>query len=459
MALKVLMLRKKLEEKRTELEELRRQAEDFQRREAELEKDIDEARSDEEKQAVEEAVEQYDRDKDANEKAATALEGEIKEIETEVEALERKKPAPTGGQERKGEVQMETRAFFGMTMERRDAFLAREDVKDFLVRVRELAGQKRAINGSELLIPEVMLGLIREQVQGYSKLYKYVNVRPVPGKARQNIMGTIPEGIWTEMCASLNELSLTFNNVEVDGYKVGGFIAVCNATLEDSDIALASELITALGQAIGYALDKAVLYGKGVKMPLGVMTRLAQTAKPSDYSATARPWADLHTSNLVTISGKSGVDLFKALVLASGKAKGKFSRGAKFWAMSETTKTMLQAEAVTFNAAGAVVSAQNGTMPIVGGDIVELDFIPDGDVVGGYGDLYLLAERAGAAIGQSEHARFVEDQTIFKGTARYDGLPAIPEGFVGLNISGKAPTTSVDFAGQTEPVAPANSGK
>ena len=451
--------RKKLEEKRTELEELRRQAEDFQRREAELEKDIDEARSDEEKQAVEEAVEQYDRDKDANEKAATALEGEIKEIETEVEALERKKPAPTGGQERKGEVQMETRAFFGMTMERRDAFLAREDVKDFLVRVRELAGQKRAINGSELLIPEVMLGLIREQVQGYSKLYKYVNVRPVPGKARQNIMGTIPEGIWTEMCASLNELSLTFNNVEVDGYKVGGFIAVCNATLEDSDIALASEIITALGQAIGYALDKAVLYGKGVKMPLGVMTRLAQTAKPSDYSATARPWADLHTSNLVTISGKSGVDLFKALVLASGKAKGKFSRGAKFWAMSETTKTMLQAEAVTFNAAGAVVSAQNGTMPIVGGDIVELDFIPDGDVVGGYGDLYLLAERAGAAIGQSEHARFVEDQTIFKGTARYDGLPAIPEGFVGLNISGKAPTTSVDFAGQTEPVAPANSGK
>ena len=305
MALKVLMLRKKLEEKRTELEELRRQAEDFQRREAELEKDIDEARSDEEKQAVEEAVEQYDRDKDANEKAATALEGEIKEIETEVEALERKKPAPTGGQERKGEVQMETRAFFGMTMERRDAFLAREDVKDFLVRVRELAGQKRAINGSELLIPEVMLGLIREQVQGYSKLYKYVNVRPVPGKARQNIMGTIPEGIWTEMCASLNELSLTFNNVEVDGYKVGGFIAVCNATLEDSDIALASEIITALGQAIGYALDKAVLYGKGVKMPLGVMTRLAQTAKPSDYSATARPWADLHTSNLVTISGKS----------------------------------------------------------------------------------------------------------------------------------------------------------
>ena len=459
MALKVLMLRKKLEEKRTELEELRRQAEDFQRREAELEKDIDEARSDEEKQAVEEAVEQYDRDKDANEKAATALEGEIKEIETEVEALERKKPAPTGGQERKGEVQMETRAFFGMTMERRDAFLAREDVKDFLVRVRELAGQKRAINGSELLIPEVMLGLIREQVQGYSKLYKYVNVRPVPGKARQNIMGTIPEGIWTEMCASLNELSLTFNNVEVDGYKVGGFFAVCNATLEDSDIALASEIITALGQAIGYALDKAVLYGKGVKMPLGVMTRLAQTAKPSDYSATARPWADLHTSNLVTISGKSGVDLFKALVLASGKAKGKFSRGAKFWAMSETTKTMLQAEAVTFNAAGAVVSAQNGTMPIVGGDIVELDFIPDGDVVGGYGDLYLLAERAGAAIGQSEHARFVEDQTIFKGTARYDGLPAIPEGFVGLNISGKAPTTSVDFAGQTEPVAPANSGK
>ena len=53
------------------------------------------------------------------------------------------------------------------------------------------------------------------------------------------------------MCANLNELDLSFYEAEVDGYKVGGFIPVCNANLEDSDLNLAAEIISAIGQAIG----------------------------------------------------------------------------------------------------------------------------------------------------------------------------------------------------------------
>ena len=48
---------------------------------------------------------------------------------------------------------------------------------------------------------------------------------------------------------------------------------------------------------------------------------------------------------------------------------------------------------------------------------------------------------------QSEHYRFVEDQTVFKGTARYDGMPVIANGFVAIGISGTEPTASaVTFA-------------
>ena len=79
--------------------------------------------------------------------------------------------------------------------------------------------------------------------------------------------------------------------------------------------------------------------------------------------------------------------------------------------------------------------------------IEKLSFIPDDVIIGGYGDLYLLAERAGTAISQSEHARFIEDQTVFKGTARYDGLPVIAEGFVAIGIGGTKPTANaVTFA-------------
>ena len=454
--LKALLLRNKIDSKKAELAELRTAAAELEKREKELESDINEAKTEEEKAVVEKAVNQFEQDKAENEKSISELETEIADMEKELDAVEQKQQTPqtednSGDETRKGKVKMGTRVkFFGMNAQERDAFFANDAVKSWLERVREMGKNQRSITGADLLIPEVALDLIKETTTKYSKLYKYVNVKSVPGKARQNVMGAIPEAIWTEMCSTLNELNLTFNNVEVDGYKVGGFIAICNAVLEDSDIALATEIISALGQAIGYALDKAILYGTGTKMPLGIVTRLTQATKPSGYSTTARAWANLTTSNVLAISGKTDAALFKELVIASGNAKADYSHGEMFWAMNEKTFTKLVANALTINAAGAIVTGQNGTMPVIGGAIEKLSFIPDDVIIGGYGDLYLLAERAGTAISQSEHARFIEDQTVFKGTARYDGLPVIAEGFVAIGIGGTKPTANaVTFAADT----------
>lgn len=450
MALRALMLRKKIDDLKKQLEELR-STNNFEAREAELTKAIEEASTDEEKQVVEEEVTKFEEEKKDYDEKEGALDKEIRELESELEEVEKEPevtPAPTPEPEgRKDGKIMDTRQFYGMSIQERDRFFEREDVKEFLTRLRSFKGQTRAISGSELLIPEVVLGLIKENVLKYSKLVKHVNLKPVKGTARQIVAGTIPEGIWMEACASLSELSLNFYDEEVDGYKVGGYIAVCNAVLEDSDIALADEIISALGQAIGYALDKAILYGTAVKMPLGVVTRLCQEEEPSDYPTNRRPWEDLSTSNVLTIAASStGANFFKAFVIAAGNAKGKYSRGEKTWVMNEKTYTKIIAESVSINAAGAVVAGVNATMPIVGGAIEVLDFIPDDIVIGGYFDLYLLAERAGTKIGQSEHVQFIEDNTVFKGTARYDGTPVIDEAFVAIGINGATPTADMEFA-------------
>ena len=343
--------------------------------------------------------------------------------------------------------------FFGLDTQERTAFFENEEVKTFLQRVRSLAemSEQRAIKGTDLTIPTMVLDLIRENVTNYSKLAGKVRLRPVSGKSRQTVMGTIPEAVWTEMCAKLNEIDFGFTQTEVDGYKVGGIIYICKATLEDSDYDLAYEIINALGAAIGIALDKAILYGFGTRMPLGIATRLAQESEPSDYPANARPWVDLHESNIVTIpEEKHGIDFYKEIVLAGGKAKNKYAKGSKIWVMNENTHTTLKVEAMNFNAAGAIVTLQDGKMPVAGGDIVILsdDIVPDGDIFVGYGELYLLAERAGSEFERSDQYRFAEDQIAFKGSARYDGEPVIAEGFVLIGI-GKAPATSVTFTGDT----------
>lgn len=455
--LKAIMLRKKLSEVTKKLTEAREKAKELATREKELEAAIEEAQTDEEKEAVSQEVEQYEKDKEENDESVRTLEKEVSDTESELAELESKQrqaePAPEARMRGVETVKTTRKKFFGMTVQERDAFFAREEVHTFLERVRTLytnGVQNRAITGAELTIPNVMLELLRENIEEYSKLYKHVRVQSVPGKARQPIQGTIPEAIWTEMNGSINELSMLFNNVEVDGYKVSGYMAIDNATLNDSDINLAEAIITALGQSIGLALDKAILYGTSKKMPTGVVTRLAQAAKPETYPDTAREWKNLSSSNIVSIAAaKKGVDLFKEIVIASGNANGKYSKGNRFWAMNETTKTKLVAEALSFNAAGAIATGMGDTMPIVGGAIETLDFIPDNVIVGGYGDLYLLAEREGAQITQSEHVKFLEDQTVYKGLARYDGLPVIAEGFVAIGILGTTPTADMTFADDT----------
>lgn len=453
MALKALMLKKKLDEKRKALDELVAKSEEFEKREAELEQAIEEAETDEEKETVETVVNDFEEEKSAHEEAKATLEQEVSELEGELAEEEAEQETPAKEEEkeeRKDVVKMETRKFFNLSMQERDAIFAREEVQHFLGEVRSCIKEKRALENVALTIPEDFLGIIRQNIVDYSKLYKHVNVRNINGEGHVVVMGTIPEAIWTDCCANLNELSLTFNDAEVDCWKVGGYFAICNANLEDSDIALATEILTVLGQAIGIALDKAILYGTGTRMPLGFITRLAQTTKPSDYSPTARTWTDLSSTNIKSIpSSATGVDFFAQLALATANAKGKYSRGSKVWAMNETTYGKLVANSMSIDASGAIASGINGTLPVIGGAIEVLDFIPDNVIAGGYLDLYLLAERAGRQFATSEHVRFLNDQTVFKGTARYDGLPVIAEGFVAVGIDGTTPTADMTFAPDT----------
>lgn len=465
MALKVLMLRKKLSEKREALAELRKAAEGFQTREAELIKDIEEAKTEEEKTAVEEAIEQFDKDKTENAGTVSKLEGEIAGVEKEIEELERNAPVPVmdNGNKRKETMQtMETRSYKNMTMEQRSAFVKREAVTAFLGEVRGLTapgGNRRGITGTELTIPTEVLPLLTDATERYSKLMNHVNTKPVNGIERVNVLGVVPEAIWTEQSGDINELSFGFTGSEIDGFKVAGFFALPNWVIEDSDENLMGILVDTLGQSIGLAVDKAILYGTGAKMPLGIVTRLTQTAKPTAGTnhADAVEWKDLHTSNVVSIAASnSGVKLFQELLKKSGMAKSNYSNGAKFWAMNDTTLNNLKAEAMSVNAAGAIVTGMGNEMPIIGGAVETLSFIPDNVIIGGYGSLYLLGQRSNAVIATSEHVRFLKDQTVAKGVARYDGQPVAPAGFVAIGLNGTAVTADAVSFSADEANAPAS---
>ena len=464
MALKVIMLRRRLNDAKAKLEELRKQAAGFAKREAEIEIAINEAETDEEKQAVEAEVEAFEAEQAEVEQAIADTEEEINDVEIQINLAEEKaEEARSASAGRAPETITKTRKdghpmttpetrtkFFGMTVAQRDAFFARSEVTDFLTRVRSFGAQQRGISGADLGIPTVILDLLRDNMDRYSKLVSHVRLRQVKGKARQNVVGKIPEGVWTEAVnATLNELALSFTQIEVDGYKVGGYIAIDDAYLSDDDnLQLGETIIDSLGQAIGYGLDKAIVYGTGTKMPVGFMTRLAAASQPAWWGDNQGEFIDLHETHVkkLDIDSKTGTEFFAELTGALGLAEPNYSNGQCVWIMSRRTHMHLLSKALAFDAAAALVAGINDTMPVVGGTIVELDFIPDNEIVGGFLDLYLLAEREGANIGSSDIPLYLQDKTVFKGTARYDGKPIIGEGFVAVSFDNTAATTSATFA-------------
>lgn len=466
--LKALMLRRSIDAKKAELAAMEEKDAEFVTREAELESAINEVEpgNQEQEAAVTAEIEKFENERTAHKDKKQALTEEVQHMEDELEELERSAPKPQKndpkhGEKVRGDMQMENiniralprnqRAFDALSGERRAAILAQEDTKTFLAQLRSMKGQSRAVTGGELTIPVVFLDLIAQNMYRYSKLLNRVRVRNVSGEARQTIAGTVPEAVWTEMCAAINELTFAFNQITLDGYKVAGFVPVCNSLLEDNDVNLASWIVEMLSESIGLAMDKAILYGKGTGMPLGIVTRLAQQSAPANYPANAPAWEDLHTSNIKQIGGDSvtGAAFWAALVEATGNTFTRYSRGEQFWAMNSKTYAKLKSKLITFTGTGDIVANIFGVLPIVNGDVDILEFMPDGDIVGGYGDLYLLAMRSGMTIESSREVQFIQDNTVYKAKQRADGQPIIPGAFVAININNVAVTTVMDFAADT----------
>ena len=462
--LRALMLRKKINDAKKELETLRAKDSDFETRAADLQKRtdeaaqaIDEANTDEEKQVVEETVTAIENDQAAldtekaeNDQKIADLENEVSEMETELEKIEdeqRAKPVPASEPEpttaitpdgvkiteRTTNKMFKTRSLRTMNIEQRAALVAREDVQKTLAEVRTLIKEKRSVTGANLSIGETILGLVRENILDYSKLYGRVSEFTTNKDGRVIVQGLVSEAIWTEACAALNELDLEFGQVELDCYKIAGYLVLCNSNIEDSDIDLLDAVVVGLSQSIGKALDKAIIYGTGTKMPTGVVTAIA----------------DIATQKVTINSADHDKKFFQDIIGAASKAESNYSRGVKTWVMNDKTYATVMQEAVAVDGSGAYVAVVNGVMPAIGGDIVVIPSIPDNNIVMGYFDLYALLEKKGITIDTSEHVKFLEDQTVVRGRGRYDGKPVIAKAFVAIGI-GSAPTTEVDFPGQDE---------
>ncbi|MFE1630749.1 phage major capsid protein [Brevibacillus reuszeri] len=422
MALRQLMLGKKIEQRKASLAELLLREEALTTRSAELETAIDEAQTDEEIGAVEEEVGKLDAEKAELTEKKSKLEGEIAELEGELEQLNSKVPSNESRSKQndneRGGKEMGKRAI-------NQEYFTRE-VEDFYGELRSRL--KTRANGqvlppgdagAELIIPDIVVNRIRDRIGDFTTLYPLVDKITAGGRVKLILDVDTSEATWLEQRGALPEDDDSeLTAVQFDGFKVGRVVYIDNSLMEDSIINLDDYLTKRIARSIAKALDKAILTGTGStgKQPEGIIPAIPTANKKQ---------AEAKYEELIPLLGliDTGED-------ASGEIVAVVHR--------QTYYAKLAVLSLHVNAEGKdVVMLPNLSQPnFLGLRVVFNNYLPKDHILFGVFDKYTLIEREGTRIDMSAHYKFREDQTAIRGIGRYDGKPVKPESFVLVDITG-----------------------
>lgn len=421
MALKQLVISKKIEQRKNALAELIIEEENLQKRSEELEAAAKEAQTDEELAAVEEEVEKLEAQKSDLEQKKSKLQGEIADLEAELEQLNARTPVAeqrSDINQKRGEMQVAKEYHIAQVRKMLETgeYFQLPEVREFYEKFKNL----RAVAGGELTIPQVIVNRILDIVGDYTTLYPRVDKIRVSGTARILIDTDTSPAQWIEMKDPIPTGDVgTITNVDFDGFKLGKVVFVDNYLLQDSIINIDDYVVRKIARALAKALDLAILKGQGAgsKQPLGIIPSI-----PNENKKT------------VTADNKLLVNLLKNVALID---TGEDSYGEIVAVMKrQTYYNRLLEYTINVNAQGNIVGKlPNLTQPDLCGIPVVFNQNMDVDqVLFGVLDQYTMVIREDISIDRSEHVKFVEDQMAFRGKGRFDGKPVRPEAFALVTI-------------------------
>ena len=408
MALRQLILNKKIQERSAKLVELRADEDKLKDEEKELEVALDEATTDEEVKVVEDSADELEKKIKEKSDEITKLETEKADLEAELAEIEDEQPnneEKEDGEKRKMAKKVKTRNNDVMTI--RES-LQIENVRSFYQNIANAMVEKRSLTGAEKVVPTEVIDRIESKLGDYSTLIGEVTVEKIGGTGRAVIAGDIPEAIWFEVGKkALEELEDKLDGVELDGFGLGGYVAVPNIIIENSLINLASHVEDRLAKAIAKALDKAILKGTGTKQPTGVVVS-APTANKVTTDGTI--------TDLIAKLAKVDTDGTGGEVIAVMNRATYYSKIVPKTLAVAANGVLTGSYALPFR---VVLSAYADENTIVFGDFKQ----------------FLLAQRSEIRVESSTEVQFTSDNTVFKGVGFYDGKATKAEAFAVVTIT------------------------
>lgn len=435
MKLKILMLRKKLEERRAKLGEVETELGELKKREDELEEainELDENSSEEEHNTVADSIDELEKEKEEKLKEKKDLEDEIADIEKNMAEMEEDtlvdEEENEGNENRKNEkkniqrrdtimdlTNMTTRQRVGKILEREENINFFNDVTNlYFKREAALAGMTKDTAG--LMIPDDVYYEINQRIGDYGSLYNIVRKLNLVGKARIIMNAGTPKMYWTEKCEPLKETTLgELQAVELDNFKLGGYLFLCESFVQDVNenkhhsITIANYIINEFAKAIAEALDKAIYEGKGAseKEPEGIKNAIKNTKKVTNIL------------ELLGVIGSIDVGFYE-----HNAPQGSITVAAN----RSTLYQFIYPETWGKDSNGKLVYGMGNTLPD-GTRIITSNVIPDGEVVVGDFNQYILGVRKDMTFDTNDRLQWIEENIGYKIRGRYDGKVINPKAF------------------------------
>ncbi|MFB6467660.1 phage major capsid protein [Cytobacillus sp. Hz8] len=277
-----------------------------------------------------------------------------------------------------------------------------QEVREFYNNL-QLSLRANQIIGGSLAVPEMVQDRIRGLLSKYSGLYDEVQVVPVGTDGRVLVSVGEAKAKWESVTTTLEELQSSIDLMEMHDIRLGGYIPVSNGTIEDSLIDMVIYLEELLAKAVAYGIDDGIINGVGDHESIFEPTGLLMNLPPENIVTIPFTLTDILSQISLIDTGKKD-DIGEVAAVMKRKTYYK-----DIMALANSSLPYPNINGLRVKFSGAV---SDDTLIL--GDFKE----------------YILAERNGLRIQQSEHQFFTDDLTVFKAVGRYDGQPHIQRAFV-----------------------------
>lgn len=336
-----------------------------------------------------------------------------------------------------------------------DVGKARQDLDKFLARVNDVD-----INDAEALAVNGGRKLSHQEREVYAKFQSHVNAdNKTKVKAFVELLETLPTTVymhlfnelqrenelvkrvffvptvtssmlvpvsgvvtayWGDRCDDVQELLTDgFTLVNSNASKLSGFLPICNAVMETSPVWLDAYIRQYLKRVIDLSIEYAIIDGDGNKMPIGMTRDLDLVVSSAYQPKTPVVLTDLSVS---TIGSQ---------VLAPLTKNGTRKLDKVLFIINPSDYYTVIAP--LFNARNANGDWAIG-YPYREMDVLQSAAVPQGQMVTGIGSDYFLAMGA-VKIDESEHARFIQDEVVYRVKVEASGQPITNDSFTVFDIS------------------------